>query len=114
MPPLVLPDDEENRRLVAQVHPPGWTNPTPSGAYDLVVVGAGTAGLVSAAGGAGLGARVALVERHLLGGDCLNVAAVLSWATLIGMDLSAFPKTQAWLGRCTARPGYARLISKMG
>jgi glutathione S-transferase len=44
----------------------------------------------------------------------LNVAAVLSWATLIGMDLSAFPKTQAWLGRCTARPGYARLISKMG
>ena len=44
----------------------------------------------------------------------LNVAAVLSWASLIGMDLSAFPKTQAWLGRCTARPGYARLISKMG
>jgi glutathione S-transferase len=44
----------------------------------------------------------------------LNIAAVLSWTTLIGMDLSAFPKTQAWLGRCTARPGYARLISKMG
>jgi glutathione S-transferase len=44
----------------------------------------------------------------------LNVAAVLSWATLIGMDLSAFPKTQAWLGRCTSRPGYARLIGKMG
>jgi len=44
----------------------------------------------------------------------VGVAAVLSWATLIGMDLSAFPKTQAWLGRCTARPGYARLISKMG
>jgi len=44
----------------------------------------------------------------------LNVASVLSWAALIGMDLSAFPKTQAWLGRCTSRPGYARLISKMG
>ena len=44
----------------------------------------------------------------------LSVAAVLSWATLIGMDLSAFPKTQAWLGRCTSRPGYTRLISKMG
>ena len=44
----------------------------------------------------------------------LNVSAVLSWAVLIGMDLSAFPKTQAWLGRCTARPGYMRLISKMG
>ena len=44
----------------------------------------------------------------------LNVSAVLSWAVLIGMDLSAFPKTQAWLGRCTSRPGYMRLISKMG
>ena len=39
--------------------------------YDLVVVGGGTAGLVSAAGAASLGARVALVERDKLGGDCL-------------------------------------------
>src|SRR5262249_28941330 len=67
--PLVLPDDDENRRLVAQVHPPGWTNPTPSGRYDLVVVGAGTAGLVTAAGGPRLGARVALVQRPPLARD---------------------------------------------
>jgi pyruvate/2-oxoglutarate dehydrogenase complex dihydrolipoamide dehydrogenase (E3) component len=39
--------------------------------YDLVVIGGGTAGLVSAAGAASLGARVALVERDKLGGDCL-------------------------------------------
>jgi pyruvate/2-oxoglutarate dehydrogenase complex dihydrolipoamide dehydrogenase (E3) component len=39
--------------------------------YDLVVVGGGTAGLVSAAGAASLGARVALAERDKLGGDCL-------------------------------------------
>lgn len=39
--------------------------------YDLVVIGGGTAGLVSAAGGAALGAKVALVERDRLGGDCL-------------------------------------------
>jgi glutathione S-transferase len=44
----------------------------------------------------------------------LNVASVLSWAPLGGLDLSTAPKTQAWLGRCTARPGYARFITKMG
>lgn len=41
------------------------------GRYDLIVIGGGTAGLVAAAGGASLGARVALVERDRLGGDCL-------------------------------------------
>jgi pyruvate/2-oxoglutarate dehydrogenase complex dihydrolipoamide dehydrogenase (E3) component len=43
-----------------------------------VVIGAGTAGLVSAAGAAGLGAKVALIERNLMGGDCLNVGCVPS------------------------------------
>ena len=74
----VLPNDDFNQALVANVHPPGWRNPTPSGRYNLVVIGAGTAGLITAAGAAGLGARVALVERHLLGGDCLNVGCVPS------------------------------------
>jgi len=76
--PRVLPEDEYNRRLVANVHPAGWINPTAVGKYNLVVVGAGTAGLVSAAGAAGLGAKVALVERQLLGGDCLNFGCVPS------------------------------------
>ena len=75
---LVLPDDSHNRALVANVHPPAWSNPEPGGRYNLVVVGAGTAGLVSAIGAAGLGARVAIVERHLLGGDCLNHGCVPS------------------------------------
>ncbi len=74
----VWPEDEHDRALVANVHPPGWVNPTPAGRYNLVVIGAGTAGLVTAAGAAGLGAKVALVERHLLGGDCLNVGCVPS------------------------------------
>ena len=52
--------------------------PTPAARYNLVVIGAGTAGLVTAAGAAGLGARVALVERELMGGDCLNVGCVPS------------------------------------
>ena len=53
----VLPNDEHNQSLVANVHPPDWKNPTPAGRYNLVVIGAGTAGLVTAAGAAGLGAR---------------------------------------------------------
>ncbi len=74
----IPPDDEHNRELVSNVHPTGWKNPEPAERYNLVVIGAGTAGLVAAAGAAGLGARVALVERHLLGGDCLNVGCVPS------------------------------------
>ena len=76
--PEVLPMDQYNSVLVANLHPPGWRNPEPGGRYDLVVIGAGTAGLVTAAGAAGLGARVALVEKYLLGGDCLNVGCVPS------------------------------------
>jgi pyruvate/2-oxoglutarate dehydrogenase complex dihydrolipoamide dehydrogenase (E3) component len=67
-----------DRDLVANVHPPDWVNPEPVSRYNLVVIGAGTAGLVTAAGAAGLGAKVALVERHLMGGDCLNVGCVPS------------------------------------
>jgi pyruvate/2-oxoglutarate dehydrogenase complex dihydrolipoamide dehydrogenase (E3) component len=72
------PFDQYNRELKHQVHPDDWTNPTPSGRYNLVVIGAGTAGLVTAAGAAGLGAKVALIERDLMGGDCLNVGCVPS------------------------------------
>lgn len=78
----VPPDDAANRALVGHVHPPAWQNPSPAAMYDLVVLGGGTAGLVSAMGAAGLGARVALVERHFLGGDCLNTGCVPSKALL--------------------------------
>jgi len=76
------PQDEHNLKLEANVHPRDWTNPTPSGRYNLVVIGAGTAGLVAAAGAAGLGAKVALIERDLMGGDCLNVGCVPSKALI--------------------------------
>jgi pyruvate/2-oxoglutarate dehydrogenase complex dihydrolipoamide dehydrogenase (E3) component len=79
-PVTVLPNDEHNHTLVSHVHPPDWVNPTPTETYDLVVIGAGTAGLVVAAGAAGLGIglKVALIEQHLMGGDCLNVGCVPS------------------------------------
>src|SRR5881397_2254609 len=76
------PPDEHNRKLESNVRPPDWVNPTPQGRYNLVVIGAGTAGLVTAAGAAGLGAKVALVEKYLLGGDCLNVGCVPSKAVI--------------------------------
>ncbi len=74
----LLPQDRHNAELVGNVHPENWKNPKPASRYNLVVLGAGTAGLVTAAGAAGLGAKVALVERRLMGGDCLNVGCVPS------------------------------------
>jgi pyruvate/2-oxoglutarate dehydrogenase complex dihydrolipoamide dehydrogenase (E3) component len=76
--PEVQPFDEHNRELVEHVRPPAWRNPVATGRYNLVVIGAGTAGLVAAEGAARMGARVALVERELMGGDCLNVGSVPS------------------------------------
>ncbi|MEO2169853.1 MAG: mercuric reductase [bacterium] len=80
------PDDE---RLRAHVQPTGWTNPEPAERYNLVVIGGGTAGLVAAAGAAGLGARVALIEAHMLGGDCLNSGCVPSKALLRSARVAA-------------------------
>ena len=62
--------------------PEDYVNPTPQGGYHLVILGAGPAGLIAAIGAAGLGAKVALVEKHLMGGDCLNVGCVPSKAIL--------------------------------
>jgi cation diffusion facilitator CzcD-associated flavoprotein CzcO len=54
---LINPWDRHNQQLVSQVHPLDWKNPEPASRYNLVVIGAGTAGLVSAAGAAGLGGK---------------------------------------------------------
>jgi pyruvate/2-oxoglutarate dehydrogenase complex dihydrolipoamide dehydrogenase (E3) component len=78
--PAVQPFDEYNQALLTQVHPSDWMNPQPAPLYDLVVIGAGTAGLVVAAGAAGLnlGLKIALIEKSLMGGDCLNLGCVPS------------------------------------
>jgi len=83
------PIDEHNQKLVDNVHPSDWQNPTPDGTYNLVAIGAGTAGLISAIGTAGLGGKVALIERHLMGGDCLNVGCVPSKALIAPAHLAS-------------------------
>jgi pyruvate/2-oxoglutarate dehydrogenase complex dihydrolipoamide dehydrogenase (E3) component len=75
---MILPNDEHNQQLAANVHPSNWVNPEPAGRYNIVVIGAGTAGLITAVIAASLGAKVALIEKHLMGGDCLNVGCVPS------------------------------------
>lgn len=88
-PAALQPLDESNLRLAALVRPADWQNPEPAGRYNLVVIGGGTAGLVAAAGAAQLGAKVALIERELLGGDCLNVGCVPSKALLSAASAAA-------------------------
>ena len=92
------PLDEHNQKLQSNVHPTEWTNPTPKSNYHLVVIGAGTAGLVTAAGAAGLGARVALIERELMGGDCLNVGCVPSKGVIGAARVAATVRDAAPFG----------------
>ena len=96
--PPVHPWDAHNQKLIANVHPLNWKNPTPAKRYNLVVIGGGTAGLVSAIGAAGLGAKVALIEKHLLGGDCLNVGCVPSKAILRAARAAAAVREAAGFG----------------
>ncbi|DBB17381.1 hypothetical protein WJX82_002237 [Trebouxia sp. C0006] len=79
---FLSPLDSHNVKLLDNVHPSQWTNPDTADKYNLVVIGAGAGGLVTAAGAAGVGARVAIVEEHLMGGDCLNVGCVPSKALI--------------------------------
>ena len=86
---LCAEEDLYDQIRIANVHPPDWENPTPAPRYNLVVIGAGTAGLITAVGAAGLGAKVALIEKHHMGGDCLNVGCVPSKALLRAARASA-------------------------
>ncbi len=99
----LVPNEPHDERLRDLVHPPTWENPSPRDRYHLVVIGGGTAGLVSAAIAAGLGARVALVERALLGGDCLNVGCVPSKALIHAARDSA----------ARSPAGFARAMTRM-
>src|SRR5260370_38557294 len=90
--------DIYNQKLVNNLRPAGWVNPEPARRYNLVVLGAGTAGLVAAAGAAILGAKVALVERDWMGGDCLNFGCVPSKALIRSARAAAEVRNAARFG----------------
>lgn len=105
-----------DQSLLAAVRPADWLNPTPSGRYNLVVIGGGTAGLVTAAGAAGLGAKVALIEKDRLGGDCLNFGCVPSKALIRSSRAAAAARESAEFGidlRGGYRVDFPRVMERM-
>ncbi len=66
--------------------------------YNLIVLGAGSGGLTVAAGGAAVGARVALLEKHRMGGDCLNYGCVPSKAFLRAAKVARTLRTASTYG----------------
>jgi pyruvate/2-oxoglutarate dehydrogenase complex dihydrolipoamide dehydrogenase (E3) component len=113
---VVAPPDRHNQQLVANVHPPDWQNPRFEGVYDLAVIGAGTAGLITSLIASSLGARVALIERHLMGGDCLNVGCVPSKAVIRAAHLAQDAREAAKLGlggALAGLPDFGRAMERM-
>lgn len=112
-PVIVPPMDAHNKALVSNVHPPDWVNPEPASRYNLVVIGAGTAGLITAAGAAALGAKVALIERFLLGGDCLNVGCVPSKCLIRSSRAAEEIRTASQFGVSVADPPTVNFFAVM-
>ena len=83
--------------------------------FDLLAIGGGTAGLVTAAGASYLGARVALIERERLGGDCLWTGCVPSKALIASAHAAQLRRDSGRLGLFgKARPvEFAAVMSAM-
>ncbi|MFN0110535.1 MAG: mercuric reductase [Blastocatellia bacterium] len=79
---MTLANDPHDRVMIENCHPPNHVNPIPRGKYNLIAIGAGAAGLISAGGAGGLGAKAAIIERALMGGDCLVTGCVPSKAVI--------------------------------
>src|SRR5450432_1825224 len=115
-PPIGPPHDRFNHALLENVHPPGWRNPDPAAMYNLVIIGAGPAGIAAARSAADLGATVALVERALIGGDSLNTGCVPSKAIIRTSRLYAEMRTAETVGAQTPadiRVDFASIMVRM-
>lgn len=78
IPTVVPARSPEDAERLNDVSPTGWHSPKPLPVYHLLVIGAGPAGLAAARAAAALGADVALIERHQLGGVSLNDGCIPS------------------------------------
>ena len=94
----VIEGNRYDEERLALTHPPEHRNPVPQPSYNLVVIGAGTGGLISALVASSLGAKVALVERGLMGGDCLNVGCVPSKGVIRASRMAAELRESRGLG----------------
>lgn len=83
--------------------------------FDLVAIGGGVGGLVASVGAAQLGARVALVEKTKLGGDCLNYGCVPSKGLIRAARLAAQARSMSDFGICAAdvRVDFPRVMRRM-
>ncbi|MCI0620179.1 MAG: hypothetical protein L0387_00635 [Acidobacteria bacterium] len=93
----LLPRDKDNAKLLSNVHLTHWKNPEPASRYNLVVIGAGTAGLVSTAAAAELGSRF----RALPTGDCRKEARTAEGAASLSCGVWFGAPRSAW--RCPVR-----------
>lgn len=112
----ILPHDRFNDELLRNVHPPDWVNPEPAKIYNIVVLGGGTAGLVAASEAAGLGAKVALIERSLMGGDCLNLGCIPSKTIISSSRVSEEIKEASGHGvrvLCGAEADFGAVMERM-
>jgi pyruvate/2-oxoglutarate dehydrogenase complex dihydrolipoamide dehydrogenase (E3) component len=77
-----VPAKHDDHRLLEELPSTAWHNPRSVGKYDFVSLGGGPAGTLAACAAAALGAKVALIERDLLGGTCLNTGCIPSKSIL--------------------------------
>ena len=84
-----FPLDQFNQNLLNDVFPKAWKNPKPADIYDLVVIGGGPGGMTAAMTAAKLNAKVALVEKEHLGGECLSAGCIPSKALLRSSRVAA-------------------------
>ncbi len=95
---ITTTEDAWEEKRLSDLHPTGWINPTPASSYQLLIIGAGSAGVAAAEMAVAMGLKVAMVERHLIGGTCLNTGCVPSKALIRTARLYADMRNAARYG----------------